>query len=530
MNVTQQKFIEGWAQELIVKYFKRIETSITLPIPVFDIAEKFLLLNCDVEELHGKLANVSALLIPSKRWVLLNKWQGERRLRYSLAHEIAHWLVDTSSDTNFDGNNVGITYINSIKATIREQGAQYFASSLLMPRALLKTYATECQLNCNEDVQRLADVFNVSTQAMSIRLEQICTHYPELTKIEQSIVANHTRQLSMIPSIPISKPKKYRIVSPPSKVIDHWFVRQLKTNKEPAYILLSKESRRLDVFLDIKPGEGFLFLEENDKLHRNSLAQMEEVDYIDSSHRNMYYQKLEEQAGRKIRGKTDLVYTRDPDDEVPDKLLQAKSISKFVKPRELYNRKDARGFIRKCQKEGKKVVIVTGCFDLIADAHVRFLRHAKKMGDVLVVGIESDQRIREFKGPLKPINTVSQRKEVLEAIRSVDYTFVIYGSPRQDVVQFYTRLHKQLKADVLAISKGDPHTQDRKFEIESAGGKLEIISVNDSSDGATTNMLRRLLEQTISADIVFVKKKNIYQFDQETETPWRQLSLPFLGE
>ena len=87
-----------------------------------------------------------------------------------------------------------------------------------------------------------------------------------------------------------------------------------------------------------------------------------------------------------------------------------------------------------------------------------------------MVGIEDDVRVKAFKGDYRPVNTISQRVQLMEALEFVDYTFVIKGSPKQDIKSFYTRLHRTLHSDVLAVSEGDPNLKDRQEEIEAVAG------------------------------------------------------------
>ena len=141
-----------------------------------------------------------------------------------------------------------------------------------------------------------------------------------------------------------------------------------------------------------------------------------------------------------------------------------------------------------------------------------------------MIGLEDDIRIRYFKGHLRPVNTVAQRVEVIEALEFVDFTFVISGSPRFEVKSFYSRLHKFLKADILAVSEGDPAFMDRKEEIEVGGGQILIVSRIE--EGSTTSLLRRILDKTELSGMVMVSKKTLKEYIYEEEVSWRQLPLP----
>lgn len=71
-----------------------------------------------------------------------------------------------------------------------------------------------------------------------------------------------------------------------------------------------------------------------------------------------------------------------------------------------------------------KIIFTNGCFDILHPAHIEMLKYAKSLGDTLVVGIDSDERVKEKKGKLRPINSSEDRKQMLLAIRYVDEVYV----------------------------------------------------------------------------------------------------------
>ena len=79
---------------------------------------------------------------------------------------------------------------------------------------------------------------------------------------------------------------------------------------------------------------------------------------------------------------------------------------------------------RRAQKQGKKIVTTNGCFDLLHIGHVRSLKFAKSLGDILIVGVNSDLSVRANKGPLRPIIPEKERAEILAALEAVDYVFI----------------------------------------------------------------------------------------------------------
>lgn len=74
--------------------------------------------------------------------------------------------------------------------------------------------------------------------------------------------------------------------------------------------------------------------------------------------------------------------------------------------------------------QGKKIVFTNGCFDLLHVGHVRYLQEAKALGDVLVVGVNSDDSVKRLKGPTRPVQNEADRAEILAALGAVDLTVV----------------------------------------------------------------------------------------------------------
>ena len=92
---------------------------------------------------------------------------------------------------------------------------------------------------------------------------------------------------------------------------------------------------------------------------------------------------------------------------------------------------------------GKRIVLTNGCFDLLHVGHIRSLRAARTLGDVLVVGVNSDASVRSFKAPDRPLVPDVERAEVLAAIESVDYV-VVFEEPTAE------RLAALVRPDVYA--------------------------------------------------------------------------------
>lgn len=120
-----------------------------------------------------------------------------------------------------------------------------------------------------------------------------------------------------------------------------------------------------------------------------------------------------------------------------------------------------------------KKVLVGGCFDLLHYGHIRFLEEAKKLGDHLVVALESDENVRRMKGDGRPIHSQAQRKEMLEALSCVDE--VIALPPMNTHEKYYdlvTRVHPQ----VIAITEGDLLETNKREQAAKAAAQLIVIS------------------------------------------------------
>lgn len=117
-------------------------------------------------------------------------------------------------------------------------------------------------------------------------------------------------------------------------------------------------------------------------------------------------------------------------------------------------------------------VLVGGCFDLLHYGHVRFLEEAKKLGDVLVVALESDENVRKMKGDGRPIHSQEQRKAMLEALSCVNE--VISLPPMNNHQEYYdlvTKVHPQ----IIAITEGDPLEKNKREQAVIAGAELSVI-------------------------------------------------------
>jgi D-glycero-beta-D-manno-heptose 1-phosphate adenylyltransferase len=123
------------------------------------------------------------------------------------------------------------------------------------------------------------------------------------------------------------------------------------------------------------------------------------------------------------------------------------------------------------KRQGKRVVFTNGCFDLIHPGHTRYLAEARKLGDVLVVAVNSDRSVRELKGANRPIFPDNERAEILAALACVDFITIFNDLTPQKLI---ARMLPQI------LVKGSNWAPDQivgREEVEAAGGRVVLIPV-----------------------------------------------------
>jgi cytidyltransferase-like protein len=122
---------------------------------------------------------------------------------------------------------------------------------------------------------------------------------------------------------------------------------------------------------------------------------------------------------------------------------------------------------------GDGLVVVTGVFDLLHVGHLRFLCAARELGERLMVGVESDARVRRWKGPDRPIQTQEDRCELLSALRVVDDVFLIEGERVEP--DYYVELLRPLGARYLAVTANDPLLEAKRNAMATIGVELRVV-------------------------------------------------------
>lgn len=141
--------------------------------------------------------------------------------------------------------------------------------------------------------------------------------------------------------------------------------------------------------------------------------------------------------------------------------------------------------IRKAARDENRVVVTTnGCFDILHVGHVRILKQARELGDILIVGINSDDSVKRLKGPTRPINCAEDRAEVLAALSCVDYVTVF---------------DEDTPVEFLKVAQPDIHVKGSDYKpsdlaetpvVESYGGRVEILALVPNK--STTRVVERI--------------------------------------
>lgn len=122
---------------------------------------------------------------------------------------------------------------------------------------------------------------------------------------------------------------------------------------------------------------------------------------------------------------------------------------------------------------GKTVVLVTGVFDVLHQEHYRFLRAAKKAGNWLAVGLESDARVKAMKGDDRPINSQTDRVANLKQWQIADEVFILPENFDQREIR--EKLIERLRPQILAVSSHTPHLESKRKVMKKYGGKVKVV-------------------------------------------------------
>lgn len=140
-------------------------------------------------------------------------------------------------------------------------------------------------------------------------------------------------------------------------------------------------------------------------------------------------------------------------------------------------------WVDKYKNQNKKIVFTNGCFDLLHLGHVTYLEEAKRLGDVLIVGINTDDSVKKIKGPTRPIQNENDRSQILAALKAVDHTILFSEETPLNLI-------KKIRPDVLV--KGGDWKIDQIVGsdlVMSYGGKVQ--SLNFVNGKSTTSIIEK---------------------------------------
>ena len=149
---------------------------------------------------------------------------------------------------------------------------------------------------------------------------------------------------------------------------------------------------------------------------------------------------------------------------------------------------DLAAFIKRLRAAGKTIVFTNGVFDLLHPGHLRYLQHARTLGDALIVGVNSDRSVRVNKGPGRPITAEAERVELLEALGCVDAVVVFDEDTPHDIIS-------RVQPDVLV--KGADWAEDAivgRDTVEARGGR--VVRVPIEAGYSTTAILAKIRSRT----------------------------------
>jgi rfaE bifunctional protein nucleotidyltransferase chain/domain len=143
-----------------------------------------------------------------------------------------------------------------------------------------------------------------------------------------------------------------------------------------------------------------------------------------------------------------------------------------------------RAYAAAIREEGRRVVFTNGVFDILHPGHIRYLRHARSLWDVLIIGLNADASVRRNKGPQRPINNEQERAEILAALECVDCVVIFDEDTPAEII-------RAIEPDVLV--KGADWAEDAivgRDTVEARGGRVVRVPVEQGF--STTEIIRKV--------------------------------------
>jgi D-beta-D-heptose 7-phosphate kinase/D-beta-D-heptose 1-phosphate adenosyltransferase len=171
----------------------------------------------------------------------------------------------------------------------------------------------------------------------------------------------------------------------------------------------------------------------------------------------------------------------------PDEIINDVALSHSDSDSKIKNLDTLTAIIATEKGRGKTVVFTNGCFDLLHAGHVKYLQKARNLGDLLIMGLNSDASVRRLKGDKRPLIDEEERAHLLAALNCIDYVVLFDQDTPLELIT-------ALKPHIL-VKGGDytPESVVGKEVVESYGGRVELITFVDGK--STTNIIERILER-----------------------------------
>ena len=172
----------------------------------------------------------------------------------------------------------------------------------------------------------------------------------------------------------------------------------------------------------------------------------------------------------------------------------------MISDKKILNYKNIARKINKLKKNNKKIVFVTGCFDILHLGHVIFLEYAKSQGDVLVVGVGSDKTVRFLKGKSRPILNEKIRSRLLAALELVNFVIINKEKIIHQNID-HSILVSKIKPNIYVVPSTDLQLEQKKKLIEKNGGKLitcRRLPPNKLKGGISSTKILRAFEKDLS--------------------------------
>lgn len=152
----------------------------------------------------------------------------------------------------------------------------------------------------------------------------------------------------------------------------------------------------------------------------------------------------------------------------------------------LINRNQIAEVVRNVKAAGKTLVFTNGCFDIIHAGHVRYLAEARKLGDYLIVALNSDRSVQELKGPTRPVNHQEDRAEVMAALAAVDYVVIFDERTAESLIS-------EIKPNIY-VKGGDYCIEDIPEAKIVAGNGGKTVLIPEVPGRSSSNIIKKISE------------------------------------